>query len=163
MFEKRLQKRDLSLKRNLISLVETLDEIVGQIEYERDMPFYSSSLDPNNPSLSNAELATLLLEDRRFFVHQGFEFRAVPRLIRRFIRTGALGGISTIEQQVVRLATGRYERTFSRKMKEIILAHLLQYHCNKKHVLFFYMGRSYFGQGDLPPSFRTIQKEGLFS
>nr|WP_290825141.1 biosynthetic peptidoglycan transglycosylase [Halomonas sp.] len=105
-----------------------------------------SKFKPGDP-LSTIEIAVLTLEDRRYFSHFGFELRAVPRLLRRYLRTGQLGGISTIEQQVVRIVTGRYDRNVNRKIKELLLAFFINFHLGKREILHFYLNSSYFGYG----------------
>ncbi|MDD7970494.1 biosynthetic peptidoglycan transglycosylase [Roseinatronobacter alkalisoli] len=97
--------------------------------------------------LSNIEIAILTLEDRRFFYHFGVELRAIPRLLRRYFRTRKIGGISTIEQQVVRIVTTRYERSARRKIKEILISFFLNFHVGKREILHFHLNASYFGYG----------------
>lgn len=143
---KMLERKDISVKRKLVRILMELEEIVEYVEKAKDYPFFNATISPNDVRLTNIEIAILSLEDRYFFSHSGLELKAIPRLFKRYFRTRSLGGISTIEQQLVRLATGRYERTFQRKSRELILAYLLQYHCSKKHLLYCYLSNSYFGE-----------------
>lgn len=159
---KMLERKDISLKRRLVRMLLELDKIVECVESARDFPFFNASVSPSDVRLKNIEIAVLSLEDRYFFCHSGVELRAIPRLFKRYLRTRSLGGISTIEQQLVRLATGRYEKTVRRKVRELILAYLLQYHCSKKHLLYCYLSNSYFGEtlsGVEAPSHLIFDKE----
>ena len=69
-------------------------------------------------------LSKLLIsgEDHRFFYHLGFDIIAIARAVRNRLLYGRIEGASTIEQQLVRVLTNEYQRTFSRKIKEILLA-----------------------------------------
>ena len=68
-------------------------------------------------------LSKLLIsgEDHRFFYHIGFDFIAIARAIKNRVLYNKVEGASTIEQQLVRVLTNDYQRTFSRKIREIFL------------------------------------------
>jgi penicillin-binding protein 1A len=55
------------------------------------------------------------------------------------------GGASTIEMQFVRTVTGRYEHTLRRKLQEVVLSFLVDYHVDKIAVLRSYLRLAYFG------------------
>lgn len=55
------------------------------------------------------------------------------------------GGASTIDMQLFRTITQRYERTISRKLFEIFGAILLQRHYTKLEILRIYLSVAYFG------------------
>ncbi len=95
--------------------------------------------------LSNLQAAVLFLEDRAFLAHRGFEFRAPLRIAKRFFLRKRPGAISTIDQQLVRIVTGRYERTLRRKVRETLLAFLVNFHRSKAQILYTYLHDSYFG------------------
>lgn len=57
------------------------------------------------------------------------------------------GGASTIEMQLVRTVTGRYEKTVSRKLFEIFTAICLQRKFSKLTILRVYLEIAYFGTG----------------
>lgn len=65
-------------------------------------------------------------EDHRFFRHAGVDPIALCRAIWRGLVFRKREGASTIEMQLVRVLTGRYEKTFSRKLREIGLATLVE-------------------------------------
>jgi membrane carboxypeptidase/penicillin-binding protein PbpC len=137
----------LGLKRSLLQLNYDLDDLKANIDFvtSYESVLYGYSIDYRQKDLSVFEKAVLYLEDRRFFVHGGFEIYAIPRVIKRLLKGRGVGGISTIEQQFVRIITKRYERRVSRKVKEILLAFLINFHCSKRKILSAYINRSYFG------------------
>ena len=49
---------------------------------------------------SEIERFTLLLEDRPFYDHSGFDPWCIPRVIRQALTFKRIGGVSTIEQQL---------------------------------------------------------------
>jgi membrane carboxypeptidase/penicillin-binding protein len=91
-------------------------------------------------------VSTLIVaEDHRFFRHRGVDLIAVLRAIRRNIISRKHEGASTIEQQLVRTITCRYERTFRRKITEIFLASLIETVIPKKDIPGIYLSLAYFG------------------
>jgi membrane carboxypeptidase/penicillin-binding protein PbpC len=78
----------------------------------------------NRPS---QPLQSLLIsgEDHRFFSHGGIDVIAVCRSLWRTFIVGKREGASTIEMQIVRVLTGRFENTIRRKIKEMALATLV--------------------------------------
>jgi membrane carboxypeptidase/penicillin-binding protein len=97
--------------------------------------------------LTDYEKTVLLLEDRRFFLHNGIDTRCVPRALRRLLRHGRLGGVSTIEQQLVRTILNYRERTLRRKAQEVFLAMALSYRESKTDLLRAYLNMAYHGYG----------------
>ena len=79
-----------------------------------------------NPAFSSIpfELIALLaaIEDRKFFIHDGYDVLGMIRAVHVFIFRSKLEGASTIEQQLVRVLTDRRELTLYRKFREICLA-----------------------------------------
>lgn len=97
--------------------------------------------------LTDYEKIVLLLEDRRFFLHNGVDMRCVPRALRRLYSYGRFGGVSTIEQQLVRTVLNYRERTFRRKAQEVFLAMALSYRASKTDLLRAYLNMAYHGYG----------------
>lgn len=136
----------LGLKKWLLNLNRTLDSIKSDVHFSNDFGFwYDRSIYSSSSFLTKLEIMVLFLEDRRFFVHKGFELRSVLRVARRLLLRGRLGGMSTIDQQIVRISTKRYERTFSRKFREVLLAYLCNFHLSKKQMLDYYLHNAYMG------------------
>jgi membrane peptidoglycan carboxypeptidase len=93
-------------------------------------------------------LAQLLLisgEDRRHGRHPGYDVQAMIRAFvhRAFFRSRE--GASSIEQQIVRVVTGRFERTWRRKVREILLASLVASHFPKQLTPSLYLSIGYYG------------------
>jgi penicillin-binding protein 1A len=102
-------------------------------------------LEEMSPHLTTAVLVT---EDRRFFDHDGVDLR---RIAAAFVANQKAGEIveggSTITQQLVRSILLDPERTYSRKLKEAILARRLEERYSKRDILEAYLNRVYFGDG----------------
>ena len=67
----------------------------------------------------------ILAEDRRNKLHRGVDTIAILRAIKVRLLENKYQGASTIEQQFIRVVTNRFEKTFYRKLREQILAILL--------------------------------------
>jgi penicillin-binding protein 1A len=92
--------------------------------------------------------ALVASEDKNFFHEGGVNPRATVRAIIRDIQgQGYLQGGSTITQQYVRLAYTGQQRTFSRKIREAILAGQLARKVPKQQLLFDYLDSVYLGDG----------------
>ncbi|MBK8904195.1 MAG: PBP1A family penicillin-binding protein [Anaerolineaceae bacterium] len=105
------------------------------------------SLDQISPLLIQATIAT---EDARFYENFGFDTIAIARAILQAAREGeAVSGASTITQQVVRATLleedERTERTFRRKVREIILAAEMNLDYEKDEILEIYLNEIYYG------------------
>jgi membrane peptidoglycan carboxypeptidase len=96
-------------------------------------------------TLTLFEKMVLVGEDRRFFRHNGIDYRSVVREILRAITFRRHGGASTIDMQFVRMATGYYERTLRRKSYEMLLAVLIQFKYSKIEILRYYLDNAFFG------------------
>ena len=92
-------------------------------------------------------IAQLLLvsgEDHRHSRHPGYDLIAIARALWRRLH-GVREGASTIDQQVVRVLTGRYDRTLARKVREILLATLVARHFPKAALPALYLEIAYYG------------------
>jgi membrane peptidoglycan carboxypeptidase len=86
-------------------------------------------------------------EDHRFFDHAGIDFIAVCRAIWRGLALRRREGASTIEMQLVRVLTCRFERTLVRKIREAGLATLLASAVPKHDIPALYLRVAYYGTG----------------
>lgn len=100
-----------------------------------------------NAPLSEFEQYVLVLEDRRFFLHNGVDWKAVLREAYKFLFTDRYGGASTIDMQLFRTVSNRYERTLRRKLREFVGVYLLQRKFSKLEILRAYLSSAYFGTG----------------
>ncbi|MBI5556115.1 MAG: PBP1A family penicillin-binding protein [Deltaproteobacteria bacterium] len=93
-------------------------------------------------------LAFVAAEDARFFEHAGVDAWSTFRALLHNLRTGARGqGGSTITQQVARSLLLSPEKTYSRKIKEAILAYRIDKFLSKQEILYIYLNQIYFGEG----------------
>jgi len=98
------------------------------------------------PRISPTIIAMLIVaEDKRFFSHHGVDPIAMGRAIWHRVVRKAYGGGSTIEQQLVRTLTRRNEPTLSRKLREVLLASLVDSVISKKDISGLYLSVAYFG------------------
>ncbi|MCU1311917.1 MAG: Monofunctional biosynthetic peptidoglycan transglycosylase [Candidatus Angelobacter sp.] len=98
------------------------------------------------PQLSeNLSHSLVIAEDHRFWTHGGVDLRAVGRALIRTLIFRKCEGASTIHQQLVRVTTGRYERTLRRKIREMIFAVALDDSFKKEEILSFYLVKGYYG------------------
>ncbi|MBX6387710.1 MAG: transglycosylase domain-containing protein [Frankia sp.] len=92
--------------------------------------------------------AVLAAENKDFYEEPGISPRGIARALWVNIRGGEIQqGGSTITQQYVKNAYLSQERTFSRKMKEIVMAVKLDRKYSKDQILEFYLNTIYFGRG----------------
>ncbi len=127
-----------SLRRPLLSIHCDLLKIHASVD---PCAAYSSS------RLTEFERYVLVLEDRRFFYHGGVDWLALLRETLKPLVLRRPRGASTIDMQFVRTATARYERTIARKLREVLLAHLIQFRYSKIVILRSYLSIAYFGTG----------------
>jgi membrane peptidoglycan carboxypeptidase len=91
--------------------------------------------------------ATVAIEDKDFFKHGGFDTRGIMRAaINNAKGGGSQQGGSTITQQLVKLTQNwSQERTYTRKVKELILAVELERSYSKKEILTGYLNAAPYG------------------
>jgi membrane peptidoglycan carboxypeptidase len=104
---------------------------------------YQATLKPQIPATVVDSL--IVAEDHRFYRHYGIDPIAVARAICNLTLRGTLSGGSTIEQQLVRTITCRYERSLGRKLREILLACVVQRTIPKSDIPGLYLSIAYFG------------------
>ncbi len=92
--------------------------------------------------------AVLAAEDRRFYGHIGIDPRGVARALLANLRAGEIReGASTITQQLAKVMFLSPERTFKRKIQEVMVALWLERRLTKDEILARYLGTVYFGAG----------------
>ncbi len=92
--------------------------------------------------------AVLAAEDASFYEHKGLDYPGMLRAMYKNVRGAkAKQGASTITQQVVKNVLLSSERTFDRKMKEVILARRIEQELSKDQILGLYLNHIYFGHG----------------
>jgi membrane peptidoglycan carboxypeptidase len=94
------------------------------------------------------ENSIIQTEDTRFYSHFGIDLIGIGRSIWTDAIKGQLSqGGSTITQQLVRNTILSPDKTFSRKLKEIVLAIALDHFMSKYQILEDYLNVIYFGHG----------------
>jgi membrane peptidoglycan carboxypeptidase len=92
--------------------------------------------------------AVLAAEDRDFYSEPGISVRGIGRALLADVTGGGIKqGGSTITQQYAKNAYLGQQRTFTRKIKEIVLAVKLSRKYSKDQILDFYLNTIYFGRG----------------
>jgi penicillin-binding protein 1C len=95
---------------------------------------------------------TVALEDRRFYEHRGIDWHAIAAACTRNLRSHhLLSGASTVTQQLVKLATGRGRRSWSKKLYEAVIAWKLEHRWSKERILAEYLNRSSYGNRRIGP------------
>src|SRR5574341_849643 len=87
----------------------------------------------------------IVAEDRRFFRHSGIDIFAIIRAIYRFLFYRELSGASTIQQQLVRTIQRRYEKSFRRKLREMMLATIVSEVIERHEIPNLYLYIAYLG------------------
>jgi penicillin-binding protein 1A len=107
---------------------------------------YYEYLEKVQPKIPLGVIRTLIIaEDHRYYKHCGVDIIAVIRAIFTTIFQKKMSGGSTIEQQLVRTVTCRYEKSLQRKVREILLASLVHKVIPKSDIPGVYLSVAYFG------------------
>lgn len=92
--------------------------------------------------------AVLATEDRRFYSHVGVDAKGIGRAVFANVKAGeVVEGASTITQQLAKIVFLSPERTYRRKIQEVLLAFLLEMKFSKDEILSLYLNRAYLGAG----------------
>ncbi|MBL8361137.1 MAG: penicillin-binding protein 1A [Rubrivivax sp.] len=90
--------------------------------------------------------AVLAAEDARFYEHGGVDYKGVVRAALENLRDARSQGASTITMQVARNFYLSTEKTFTRKIYEILLALKIERLLTKNQILELYMNQIFLGQ-----------------
>lgn len=91
--------------------------------------------------------AYVAIEDKRFWNHQGVDWRRTGSGLLRMFTGGNIQGGSTIDQQLIKNLTGRNDVTVSRKILEIFTALEMEKNHKKEDILTIYLNWIYLGNG----------------
>ena len=93
-------------------------------------------------------IQTLLdVEDRAFYEHYGFSIKGITRAALNNLVAGEItGGGSTITQQLVKNFFVGSEQTISRKINELLMSVLVEFHYSKEEILETYLNEVFLGQ-----------------
>ena len=95
----------------------------------------------------SAKQAIVAAEDRTFWTNQGIDFAGVLRAAWANLTGGQRQGASTITQQYARVAADLKGVTYSRKLREAVIAWKLDNKYSKEEILGFYLNTVPFGRG----------------
>ncbi len=91
--------------------------------------------------------AVLAAEDASFFEHPGISFTGILRAVWVNLRgSGVMQGGSTLTQQLVKNIYLTSERTMSRKLREALLAVMLEWRYSKEQILEAYLNQIFWGR-----------------
>lgn len=94
------------------------------------------------------EDAFVAIEDQRFMSHKGVDWkRTLGAVFNEVFKGGSDYGGSSITQQLVKNLTGERDRKYTRKIKEIVRALVLETKLSKQQILELYLNSIYLGQG----------------
>lgn len=112
-------------------------------EYARERRIYVPYAEIPQPVIQ----AFLAAEDTAFYDHGGFDPKGIVRaaLVNTF--TNRKQGASTITQQVAKTFLLSSERTYTRKVKELILARRIEQAFTKQEILELYLNQIFMGAG----------------
>lgn len=103
------------------------------------------SINNISPYMAQAIIAN---EDSRFYDHIGIDPMGILRAVIVNLRAGSLvEGGSTLTQQLAKNMFLTQERTFTRKIKEALLAIIIERKFSKQEILQAYLNQVYFGEG----------------
>ena len=92
--------------------------------------------------------ALVAVEDQRFYAHRGVDLVRVGASVVANLRSGRLAqGGSTITQQLARQSFLTRDKTWRRKVQEILLAAQIEQRHTKAEILELYLNKVYFGEG----------------
>jgi 1A family penicillin-binding protein len=89
--------------------------------------------------------ATVAVEDRDFWKHPGFSVRGIIRAFKANLESDLIQGGSTITQQLVKNALLSSDRTWERKLKELVLAIETELILSKEEILTMYFNEIPYG------------------
>jgi penicillin-binding protein 1A len=129
---------------NIVTQVFASDgSLIGEFAIERRVviPFREIP-----PILRNAIVA---VEDEGFWKHMGLNPWSIPRAAIANIRSGRKGqGFSTLTMQISRLLFLTPEKTYRRKIQEVILAFQIEKTFTKEEIFTLYCNQVNFGHGN---------------
>src|SRR5437762_3305987 len=92
--------------------------------------------------------AVVAVEDAKFYQHGGYDLLGIVRAALKNLAAGHVRqGASTITQQLARNSFALKQKTFRRKLLEILLARRIEEQFGKQKIMELYLNRIYFGGG----------------
>ncbi len=116
-----------------------------------DKPIYDIYTDKNRIPVPFSDMpdylkkATVAIEDKDFYKHQGFDPKGIFRALFNIVTLKGIQGGSTLTQQLVKNVLLSSERTLTRKIKEFILAVQIERKYSKDEILQMYLNEAPYG------------------
>jgi penicillin-binding protein 1A len=120
------------------------DKVIGEFAIERRIIVSYGEIPPY------LQLAIIAVEDDQFYNHSGINYYAIIRAVSKDLikQSYPIGkGASTITQQLSRMLLGRFEKTWDRKIKEILIARKIEKRYSKQQILTLYANLHTLGPG----------------
>jgi penicillin-binding protein 1A len=118
-------------------------QLVGEFFFEKR---YLTPIEKIPPVVRDAFVAA---EDSEFYEHPGIDVRGILRAFLANVQAGSVvQGGSTITQQVVKQLLLTPERSYRRKLREIMLSVKLERELTKDEILYLYLNQIYLGDGN---------------
>lgn len=131
---------DTALKSESTVFFDRTGKVLYTVHGEENREVVKSEQIPNV-----VKQAAVAIEDDRFFKHGGIDIPAIGKAVLSEVGIGSRRGGSTITQQFVKNALLSSERTYTRKLKEIILATRIEKHFTKDEILTMYLNKIPYG------------------
>ena len=137
-----------TLQRNKLAVNTTIYDRTGKILIAELHGGQNRVLLSRNQIPDVMKEATVAVEDARFYEHHGVDYLGVARAMLENLRAGSVvQGGSTITEQYVKNAYIGDERTYTRKIREAVLAWQLEDKWSKDQILTAYLNTVYYGAG----------------
>ncbi len=137
-----------SLQRNPLAVNTTIYDRTGKVLIAELHGGQNRVLLSRNQIPDVMKEATVAVEDARFYEHHGVDYLGVARAMLENLRAGSVvQGGSTITEQYVKNAYVGDERTYTRKIREAVLAWQLEDRWSKDQILTAYLNTVYYGAG----------------
>lgn len=137
-----IEKLDQPEARKITRILSDDGQLVATLFRENYKPTEFEGLGEN---IMNAVVA---IEDKRFFQHDGVDYRGVARAAVGNFQSGEVEqGASTITMQLARHLYLSDERSYERKIREALLAQKIEQTYQKEEILERYLNEVYFGSG----------------
>lgn len=132
--------KNISISQNT-QILDRKGEILHNIQGEENRKYVAIA--DISPHLIKA---TIAIEDDQFYAHPGFDLPAIAKsVVGEIFGIGGRRGGSTITQQFVKNYFLSRERTYSRKLKELILAVKIERALSKDEILELYLNKIPYG------------------
>jgi penicillin-binding protein 1A len=132
-------------KRQVVQSTKIYDRIGEHLLYEIHGEEKRTTI-PIKDMSEIVRAATIAAEDQTFYQHYGIQFKAIARAaVYDLLGRQASQGGSTITQQLIKNTVLTNEKTFTRKVKEVILSVELEQKFSKDEILEMYLNEIPYG------------------